>query len=195
MWPLAACSLVAVAVAVERSIFFWQQVQAQKALLAQAQALVNPGGIDRNRLRAACASSPCQLARVIERGLSSPTLRTALVEGSQGASAELERFLPALDTIVTMAPLLGLFGTVTGMIRSFGIISASGLGHPTEVTGGIAEALIATAAGLAIAIFALFWLSLFRSRAEALRVQMEQAITRLLGTVEVESADLSPARS
>lgn len=96
------------------------------------------------------------------------------------ATRSLERFFPVLDTVVTMAPLLGLLGTVTGMIRSFGILSLRGIGHPTAITGGVAEALIATAMGLAIAIFSLFFYNLFQARAENVRTELEAHTHRFL---------------
>ena len=88
----------------------------------------------------------------------------------------LKRRLVILDTIITLAPLLGLLGTITGMISSFGIMSDAGLGQPHAVTGGVAEALIATATGLLIAILTLIPYNYFTSRAEKempLRTQQE----------------------
>ena len=76
------------------------------------------------------------------------------------AQAELSRakaYLPVLDTIITLAPLLGLLGTITGMISAFGLVSEAGLGQPHAITGGVAEALIATATGLCIAIMTLIF--------------------------------------
>jgi hypothetical protein len=79
----------------------------------------------------------------------------------------LKRYLPALDTVITLVPLLGLLGTVTGMISSFGIVSEAGLGQPQAITGGVAEALIATATGLAIAILTLVPYNYFRAKHDA----------------------------
>ena len=91
----------------------------------------------------------------------------------------LKCYLPLLDTVITLAPLLGLLGTITGMISAFGLVSASGLGQPHAITGGVAEALIATATGLAIAILTLIPYNYFRAKVEAITQLMEQRATRL----------------
>ena len=88
--------------------------------------------------------------------------------------ARLRRFLPVLDTIVTLSPLLGLLGTVTGMIAAFGVMGQSGMNSPHAITGGVAEALIATAVGLGIAIAALVPLNFFNSRVDAMHETIER---------------------
>jgi biopolymer transport protein ExbB len=98
------------------------------------------------------------------------------------AQAELQRakfYLSTLDTIITLAPLLGLLGTITGMISAFGIVSATGLGQPHAITGGIAEALIATATGLFVAIMTLLPYNYFRTKVEQLTERMQEQATRL----------------
>ena len=95
---------------------------------------------------------------------------------------DLKRFhrgLTILDTAITLAPLLGLLGTVTGMIRSFDMLGGSELGAPTAITGGIAEALIATAYGLGIAITALLPLNYLNSREEEARLEMQDAASHI----------------
>ena len=91
----------------------------------------------------------------------------------------LKQRLTILDTIITLAPLLGLLGTVTGMIGSFGIMSQVGIGQPHAVTGGVAEALIATATGLLIAIFTLVPYNYFSNRAEKEMEEIEYYASRL----------------
>ena len=98
------------------------------------------------------------------------------------SSVQLQRFnrgISVLDTIVTLAPLLGLFGTVTGMIRAFSLLGASELGAPTAITGGISEALIATAFGLIIAMVALLPFNFLNARLEQARQEIENAAARL----------------
>jgi biopolymer transport protein ExbB len=100
----------------------------------------------------------------------------------RGARRELRRFnrgLSALDTIVTLAPLLGLLGTVTGMIHAFGLLGTETLDTPTAITGGIAQALIATAFGLGIAITALIPFNYLNTQLENAREDLEDAATRL----------------
>ena len=93
------------------------------------------------------------LAAGIEHRDDGPTL--AMQAAAKHEAARMRRALPVLDTIITLSPLLGLLGTVTGMIAAFGIMATTGINQPTAITGGVAEALIATAAGLAIAIVTL----------------------------------------
>ena len=91
----------------------------------------------------------------------------------------MRRALPLLDTIITLSPLLGLLGTVTGMIAAFGIMATTGINQPTAITGGVAEALIATAAGLAIAIATLVPYNYFLARSERALEEIEGHGTRL----------------
>ena len=93
--------------------------------------------------------------------------------------AQMKRYLPALDTIVTLAPLLGLLGTIFGMVASFKVMSISGMGEPHAVTGGVAEALIATATGLLVAITTLVPYNYFLSRVERTTDRIEEWATRL----------------
>ncbi len=121
------------------------------------------------------------VARMLAHGLKNrgKSLSGALL---QAAGRELKRFnrgLSVLDTVITLAPLLGLLGTVTGMIRSFGLLGNRELEAPTVITGGIAEALIATAFGLGIAIVALIPFNYLNARLEEARHELEDAATRL----------------
>jgi biopolymer transport protein ExbB len=121
------------------------------------------------------------VARVLQAGLRSRDIgpATAMQAAAQAELRNLRRNLPVLDTIITLAPLLGLLGTITGMISAFGIVSEAGLGQPHAITGGIAEALIATATGLLVAIVTLIPYNYFRSRMEAMTEMMEERATRL----------------
>src|SRR6202041_3866416 len=96
----------------------------------------------------------------------------------------LERFLSTLGTIAGVSPLLGLLGTVTGIIKSFNAIQAGGMGDPRALSGGIAEALIATAAGLCVAIPALIAYRYLRGRVESFVVDMEKEAIKLTDVVE-----------
>ena len=184
MWPLLAASLVALTVVIERLFFTLREgFRRDRATVAQIFADAEAG-----RLPAACQvgrASHDFVARVLVYALEhrEVSFSNALLEAS---SMELQRFnrgISVLDTIVTLAPLMGLFGTVTGMIRAFGLLGASELGAPTAITGGIAEALIATAFGLLIAMI---------TRLEGARQEIENAAAHLELALLKSEKQISP---
>ena len=108
-----------------------------------------------------------------------------LVEGAVTKEMiQMEKFLPQLDTLVTLCPLLGLFGTTLGMIRSFSIVAAIGMKNPEMLAGGISEALVNTAAGLGVALPALFAFNFFAGRKEAILMDLENGLSELLVILE-----------
>jgi len=131
-----------------------------------------------------------------EPGISGRVLRAALTAARDGYPAEqveqlvqgevtreligMERWLPQIDSMVTMCPLIGLLGTTLGMIRSFSIVAKIGMSDPTKLAGGISEALVNTAAGLAVAIPALFAFYYFTGRKEAILMDMEKGLSELM---------------
>jgi biopolymer transport protein ExbB len=177
MIPLLVCSVISVTVTAER-LYFWRSLQSQN-VDATILALVAEGNLDA-ALRVA-SNSWHPVAHVLQAGLEhrglSPT--TAMEATAQAEVRHLRRFLPILDTIITLAPLLGLLGTITGMISAFGIMSEAGLGQPHAVTGGVAEALIATATGLFIAILTLIPYNYFNAKVEQFLARIEERSTRL----------------
>jgi biopolymer transport protein ExbB len=180
MWPLLLLSLTAVAVLIERLNFLFQNRGALnssdvKTILSNLQKGQLVKSIEVGK------SSVSPVARVLSYGLEHKdvNLNEAILFSS---SVELDKYnkgLSILDTIVTLAPLLGLLGTVTGMISAFGLLGNSELDAPLAMTGGIAEALIATAFGLGIAIVALLILNLLNSRLEKIRYEIELRATQL----------------
>jgi biopolymer transport protein ExbB len=177
MVPLLACSIIALAVVIER-IIFWRRARSRGPVeelfrLVERQEFtkaIDLGG----RL-------DLPVARVLTAGLAhrNPSLTKALEVAAQAEIPVMKKRLTILDTIITLAPLLGLLGTITGMISSFGIMSEAGLGQPHAVTGGVAEALIATAAGLLIAILTLVPYNYFSNRAERELEEIEYYGSRL----------------
>jgi len=171
MIPLVLCSVVALAVVIERLGFWWRHGDvgpAERALeLDEALEIARRSGT--------------ATARVIAAGLAERQAppAAAMEAAAQTEMGRLRSYLPVLDTIITLSPLLGLLGTVTGMIAAFGILSTSGMNQPNAITGGVAEALIATAAGLAIAIATLVPYNYFLSRAEQALDAMERLASRL----------------
>ncbi len=164
MIPLLACSLISLALTIERLIF-WGRIKSQQAV-RDMLAMVEAGDCDK-ALKVG-KDSPHPIARVLAAGLAhrNPAPAKAMEAAAQAQIPVLKSRLGTLDTIITLAPLLGLLGTVVGMIGSFDIMSEAGMGQPHAITGGVAEALIATATGLLIAILTLIPYNYFTSRVE-----------------------------
>ena len=164
MIPLIACSLISLALTIERFIF-WTKLKSRD-VLQQILSLVEDGEFQQALKLSKISSQP--VARVLAAGIAhrNPAPAKAMEAAAQVEIPILKSRLGVLDTIVTLAPLLGLLGTVVGMIGSFDIMSEAGLGQPHAVTGGVAEALIATATGLLIAILTLVSYNYFTAKAE-----------------------------
>ena len=164
MVPLLACSLISLALTIER-FFFWAKINSQQTV-QNMLGLAEQGEFDKAMKLGKESQHP--IARVLAAGLAhrNPASAKAMEAAAQAQLPTLKKRLGALDTIITLAPLLGLLGTVVGMIGSFDIMSEAGIGQPHAVTGGVAEALIATATGLLIAILTLVPYNYFSSRVE-----------------------------
>ena len=164
MVPLLACSLISLALTIER-FFFWAKINSQQTV-QNMLGLAEQGEFDKAMKLGKESQHP--IARVLAAGLAhrNPAPAKAPEAAAQAQLPTLKKRLGALDTIITLAPLLGLLGTVVGMIGSFDIMSEAGIGQPHAVTGGVAEALIATATGLLIAILTLVPYNYFSSRVE-----------------------------
>jgi biopolymer transport protein ExbB len=177
MVPLLVSSMLSLAVVLERCLF-WRRCRKYEDG-GTILSLVAAGHLAQAMQTARASRHP--VARVLLAGLEHqyPAPSMAMEATSQAELRRLKRYLPMLDTIITLAPLLGLLGTITGMINSFGIVSEAGLGQPHAITGGVAEALIATATGLFIAMLTLVPYNYFRVKAETLTDLMEERATRL----------------
>jgi biopolymer transport protein ExbB len=189
MWPLLITSVIAISVVLER-LFFSVRESARRDPDAVERIFSEVEAGELERAAAISEDSRDYVARVLAYALEhrelSPT--SAL---TRAAGRELNRFnrgLSILDTVITLAPLLGLLGTVTGMIRSFSLLGGQELGAPTAITGGIAEALIATAFGLLIAIIALIPFKFLNSKMEDARHEIEDAASRMDALLKQESA-------
>ena len=179
MWPILFCALAAVAVVGERAFWWWREsrkrdVQRREALLA---ALENSDVEEAQRL---AQGSEDPVIRMIRHSLNHE--HTSIPVALQmAAGIELERagrFLNVMDTLVTLAPLLGLLGTVTGLMRAFLKVGEAEL-SVMAVTGGIGEALIATACGLLIAIVSLVPLNYFSGKLARLQFELETAASNV----------------
>jgi len=180
MWPLFLTSVISLAVILERiSFILTEKFKRDRQTAENMIAEVGEGNIDEAIERG--ERSGDFVVRVMTYGLkhAGKSFSSAVVHS---ATQELKRFqkgLPVLDTVVTLAPLLGLLSTVTGMIHAFGILGNRELDTPTVITGGISEALIGTAFGLAIAVMALIPLNYLNARLETARQEIEDCVTRL----------------
>jgi biopolymer transport protein ExbB len=180
MWPLLFTSIVAITVVVERLIFIIRERSRRRPDVIEKIL----GHVERGEFDAAVkVGSQTQdfVAKTLVYGLThrQQSFANALL---LAANQELKRFnqgLSTLDTIITLAPLLGLLGTVTGMIHAFGLLGNKELEAPTVITGGISQALIATAFGLFIAIVALIPFNYLNSRLDDARKEIENAATYL----------------
>jgi biopolymer transport protein ExbB len=180
MWPLLFAAIVAAVVSLERTLFIVSEKRRQNpAQVEQIFTLVENG--DRAGAIRVAQSSTDFIARVLGFALSNAELSISHAI-SKASALELKRFsrgLPILDTIITAAPLLGLLGTVTGMMNTFSMMGGDELGAPAAITGGIAEGLIATAFGLLVAITCLFPNNYLNARIESAQHEMEDAGRRL----------------
>ncbi|MDH4275499.1 MAG: MotA/TolQ/ExbB proton channel family protein [Gammaproteobacteria bacterium] len=189
MFPIIVASIIAVAIILER---FWSLRRSRivpKHLLAQIYHLHKRGRLDYQAITQLKDASP--LGRVLAAGLtnanhSREVMKEALEETGRHVVHELERYLSTLGSIAAVSPLLGLLGTVYGMISTFTVISSRGVGDPTAVAAGISEALICTATGLTVAIPALLFHRHFQRRIEELVVLMEQNALKLVEVMHGE---------
>ncbi len=180
MWLLLACSLAATSITIERLIVFWRNRRATTQgadAVDQVLVLTSAGRFDEAEQQA--RQAPGMACRILTLGLHHRDLglHDSLEEAANAELDYLRRGLAVLDTIITLGPLLGILGTVTGIIRSFHVLGNDTV-DPTIVTGGIAEALLTTAGGLAVAIFALipfnFFVAMVRQRARTLEHTIHQ---------------------
>jgi biopolymer transport protein ExbB len=180
MWPIAVVTLFAICVFSER-VFWWLRFASKRSpkQLEEVYEKLEAGDLAKAIEQSAKSSDP--VVRMINHGLNHrhTSMQGALEVAAGQELRDAGRFLSAMDTIVTLAPLLGLLGTVTGIMGSFTSIGSSELAVE-KVTGGIGEALIATAAGLGIAIGTLVPMNYFHSRLAALKFDLEAAANNVL---------------
>ncbi len=183
MVPIILSSVAAVAIIVERFWALKQEKIVPANLVAHVWSLHKKNELNRERLKALRGSSP--LGRILAAGLLNmhhdrEVMKEAIEDTGRQLVVELERFLNTLGTIASITPLLGLLGTVIGMIKVFTAITAMGVGNPTVLAGGISEALITTAAGLSVAIPSLMFYRYFRGKVDMLVLKMEEEALKLV---------------
>ena len=193
MYPLLACFVIAMTVVTERFLF-WSQLRKEQdpPAVQRILALAQQGKIAEAREAGRFLRDP--VARVLTRGLEHwPSAVTGALEDQvEQELRPMRRYLGVLDTAITLAPLLGIYGTITGMIRAFGFLARAGVPDPLRVASGIAEALITTAAGLTIAILAIPPYNFFAAKTEEMAHQIERQATNLELLVQGRGKESKP---
>lgn len=201
MVPIILCSILTVAVTLERLWTLRDQRVVPAELTDKVWQWVENRALSDRQVTALQQHSP--LGKVLAAGLANrhrdrAVMLSAIEDAGRHAVHDLERFINVLGTIAGISPLLGLLGTVIGMIRTFKAITLAGVGNPSAMAGGIAEALVTTAGGLLVAIPALIAYRYLRGRVDGLVIQMEkesiklvQAIDRTSGTTPQAAKDVA----
>ena len=177
MVPIVACSVVAVAIFFERLWTLQRKRVLPSTLTSEIWELVKHNQLDSRQLARVAQSSPLGqvlAAGLVQRHAPREIMKEAIEDTGRHVVLELERYLGPLGTIAAISPLLGLLGTVSGMIRAFTAITSQGVGNPSVLAGGIAEALVTTAAGLTVAIPSLIAYRYLRGRVDGLVVLIEK---------------------
>lgn len=191
MLPLFACSVIAIAIISERFWSLQSRRIAPSRLNTQIWQWLQYEQIDKKRIQSLQKNSP--LGRILATGLQNRHLPRALTRESiedtgRHVTAMLERNINTLGTIAAISPLIGLLGTVIGMIKVFAVITTEGIGTPNTLAGGISEALLTTAAGLVVAIPSVIFYRYFRGKVNRLVVDMEQQAIELIEMIHGERA-------
>jgi biopolymer transport protein ExbB len=194
MIPILLCSVIAVAIVVERMWTLQQKKVIPEKLLTGIWNLLSNDALTDQHISEIENGSPLGqvlAAGLINRHLSRDMIRESIEETGRHVVHEMERFMNTLGTISMIAPLLGLLGTVIGMIRVFTAITVIGIGDPTQLAGGISEALITTATGLTIAIPSLIFHRHLKRKIDELVVAMEQEAMKLVEFLHGDRKQLS----
>ncbi|MBW2603293.1 MAG: MotA/TolQ/ExbB proton channel family protein [Deltaproteobacteria bacterium] len=180
MYPLLACSIIVMTVIIER-FFFWIGINKNrnKKLLDEVLDLCRAG--DWESVRVKTQGSKDYIIKILVTGILHRDF--SMAKAMESAAAEeikrMQKYMSVIDTMITVTPLLGIFGTVIGIILSFEVLGTTGIEHPELVTAGIAQALITTASGLGIAILSVFPYNFFNSRIEKAALDIEKYATSL----------------
>jgi biopolymer transport protein ExbB len=192
MGPIILASIVTAAIFLERLWTLQTKRVLPGELTEKVWRWVEQGQIQDKHIAALQQNSP--LGKILAAGLANRNrdrvvIREAIEDTGRHVVHELDRFIGTIGTIASLSPLMGLLGTVLGMIRTFNSITSSGIGNPASLAGGIAEALITTAAGLTVAIPALLAYKYLRGRVQTLVVQMEKEAIKLVESLEARSRE------
>jgi len=180
MYPLLLCSIMVLTVVIDRLIFWFRvDLNRNRPLVDEILELSRKG--DWEAVRTRTLQNRDYVVRILVTGILHREF--SMTKAMESAAADeirrMRRFMGVLDTMITVAPLLGILGTVTGIISSFEMLGSTGIEHPQAVTAGIAQALITTAAGLGIAILSVFPYNYFNSRVDRASLNIEKYATSL----------------
>jgi biopolymer transport protein ExbB len=183
MIPIIACSIIAFAIIIERLWTLRVKRVIPRKLVAEVWDQARERKLDIERLQQLRTGSP--LGRILAAGLlnrnaSREIMKESIEDTGRHVVHELERYINTLGTIAAISPLLGLLGTVIGMIEVFSTITTAGVGNPAALAGGISQALITTAAGMVVAIPSLMAYRYFRGKVDMLVIRMEQQALRMV---------------
>ncbi len=189
MYPIILCSILTLAILFERLFALRRSRIIPEKFIIEVTDLVRQQRMEDALTQ--CRLNDSSISRILMAGISRhkksrQQVKEAIEDIGRLEAANLERFLTILGTIAGIAPLLGLLGTVTGMIKAFSVISHAGIGNPQMLAGGISEALITTAAGLTVAIPAFVFYKLLRSRVDKRILRMERVSIELLDLINQE---------
>jgi len=190
MYIIAACSVIALAIFLERLWSLQRSKVVPGSFVQKVRDLVSKGKASEALIL--CQNHPSSVAAVFASGLkrikdTRAVIKESLEEVGRHEAASLERFIGVLGTVAAISPLLGLLGTVTGMIRVFQDITTRGVGNPADLASGIWEALITTAYGLVVAIPTLVAYRYLSSRADRLVLEMEEDALELIDVIEEQA--------
>ena len=197
MGPIILASIIAAAIFLERLWTLQPKRVLPAELTEKVWRWVEQRQIQDKHIAALQQNSP--LGRILAAGLANrhrdrSVIKESIEDTGRHVVHELDRFIGALGTIAAISPLMGLLGTVLGMIRAFNVITTAGVGNPALLAGGIAEALITTAAGLTVAIPALIGYKYLRGRVDGLVVQMEKEAIKLVQAMDEQGEAIALKR-
>jgi biopolymer transport protein ExbB len=198
MLPIAACSVVLLVFVLERSVSLRRRRIIPKPFVKRFLEQVGEGQIDREKALALCEENGSPVARVFagavhKWGRPAVEVEQAILDAGERAVNGLRRYLRVLNAVATVGPLVGLLGTVLGMIQAFNeIATANAMGRPELLASGISQALLTTAAGLSVAIPALIFYLFFVSKVDRLIIDIDALAQQLVNMISAEAAHEAP---
>jgi biopolymer transport protein ExbB len=186
IYPIILLSVISLAVFLERMFVLRSSNFIPKVFMEKLKLFVENKSLD--EAKALCDIQPCAIGRITKEVLDNlhvPVSRLTEIaeEAGRYEAKKLERFMPTLQTIANISPLLGLLGTVLGMIKTFAVIAQQGVGNAQALSGGISEALFTTAAGLSVAIPTVVFYHIVRHRSESIADEMEKAVSQIVNMI------------